>query len=111
MKEYKRKVWQEENSCDHSVKKFKKTFNSSERWRGKREIEEQLKEDSYWPFYDFEDTYNKEAKDHYESTPCAECLMDHVRLDKLGQTLYRLGFVILTDYGRDNYSCKHKEDK
>lgn len=44
MKEYKRKIWQEENSCDHSVKKFKKNFNSSERWRGKRNAEKEWKE-------------------------------------------------------------------
>ena len=109
MKEYKRKRLSEEQSIDAKPTKIKKQLNSSERWRGKRDINKQLDELNNEPYQDKIDQWNQEIARHYNSTPCVKCLMDHAVLDKLGQTFYRLGFVVLTNYGRDTYSCKHKE--
>jgi len=116
MKEYKKKRKAEEWSHDIRPTKIKKQINSSERWRGKKDIETQLKDsDHYWtPPGNCEDAGYAEylkLKANEKSTPCVNCLLGFAALDKLGHTLYRLGYVILTEYGRDNHSCIHKEEK
>ena len=45
MKEYKKKAATIEWMLDKKPKKINKQLNSSERWRGKREIEKALKEE------------------------------------------------------------------
>lgn len=110
MREYKRKRLAEEWSSDIRPTKIRKQLNSSERWRGKRDIEKQLEELKHEPHLDREDEWNRGIDQYYNSTPCVKCMTDHHYLDKLGLTFHRLGFIVLTDHGRDHYSCKHRQD-
>ena len=109
-KEYKRKRLAEEWSLDIRPTAIKKQINSSERWRGKREIELQVQEELDNCYgSEAEDKHHREVKEYEESTPCVDCLLDHACLDKLGQTFYRMGYVVLTWYGRNTRTCKHKQ--
>ena len=111
MQEHKRKhypkwwSWDEKSkSIKRSIKKY---INSVERQRGKKEVRDQVQELHDKPTLDKEDRFSAEIEQHYTSSPCLKCLLDYAALDKLGYTFYRLGFIVLTDYDRNNYFCEH----
>lgn len=106
-KEYKRKRLAEFWSHDDRPTKIKKHINSAERWRGKRIIKKQLDELENEHILDEEEQWNREIAEYYDSSPCINCLLDHLVLDRLGQTFARLGIIVITDYMRDRYSCEH----
>lgn len=106
-REYKRKRLAEEWALDKRPNKIRKSINSTERQRAKKEI-------SNHTHYDIGeealDRWHEETKKYYERSPCVNCLMDYAVLDKLRDTMYKFKFILITDFQRDLYSCEHNRD-
>lgn len=107
MKVYKKKFHAEWWSWDERPKAIKKNINSSERWRGKREIDKQLEEWAETPELNAKDAYNERIDKYYNASPCVECLIGNAIEDKLKNTFLRLNIVVLIDYHRQRNFCKH----
>lgn len=108
-REYKRKKLAEEQSLDLPPKKIKKQINSSERWRAKKVINQQLQEEIDEIYFEEIDKWNKEVRSWYEAQPCAKCFYSYAIEDKLKTTFIRLGIVVLIDYNRLQGYCEHNQ--
>ena len=96
MKEYKKKRRTEEYRMDNAPIKTKKYFNSSERWRGKREIEKKQKE--------IANININEIRFDLEQELHSKCDINLVYVVEFNLliTLYHLGF----GWDEDYYSCE-----